>query len=144
MDALERLLAIEEIRQLKARYFRGIDMKDRAGLAAVFAPDGVLDHRAAEVEDTVTGADTIAEFIIDSVREAVTVHHGHMSEIEILTDTTARGIWSMEDKLWWPKGSPIETIHGYGHYHEDYRKVDGEWKIAVNRLTRLRVDRVPD
>ena len=140
MDATERLLAIEEIRQLKARYFRCLDTKDWAGLAAVFAPDGVLDHREAEMEHTVTGAQAIADSIEGAVREAITVHHGHMSEIEILSPTTARGIWAMEDKLWWPEGSPYKTIHGYGHYHEEYSKVEGEWKISLNRLTRLRID----
>jgi hypothetical protein len=142
MDATERLLAIEEIRQLKARYFRCLDTKDWAGLAAVFAPDGVLDHREAEMEHTVTGAQAIADSIEGAVREAITVHHGHMSEIEILSPTTARGIWAMEDKLWWPEGSPYKTIHGYGHYHEEYSKVESEWKISLNRLTRLRIDLV--
>ena len=143
MDATERLVAVEEIRQLKARYFRCMDTKDWAGLAAVFAPDAVLDHREAEAEEPVTGAQEIADFIEDAIRDVVTVHHGHMSEIEILTPTTARGIWAMEDKLWWPVGSEVQTMHGYGHYHEEYRKVDGEWKISLNRLTRLRMDVVP-
>ena len=140
MDAVAKLLAIEEIRQLKARYFRCMDTKDWAGLADVFAPDAVLDHRKAEMDHTVTGAQAIAASIEGAVREVTTVHHGHMSEIEILSATTARGIWAMEDKLWWPEGSPIKTIHGYGHYHEEYRQVDGEWKISLNRLTRLRFD----
>lgn len=143
MKTTERLLAIEEIRQLKARYFRFLDTKDWAGLATVFAPDGVLDHREAEMDHTVTGAQEIADSIEGAVRDVITVHHGHMSEIEILTPTTARGIWSMEDKLWWPEGSDIKTMHGYGHYHEEYRKVDGAWKISLNRLTRLRFDVEP-
>ena len=140
MDAIDRLVAIEEIRQLKARYFRCLDTKDWTGLAAVFAPDGVLDHRSAEMDHTVTGAHAIADAIEKAVAPAITVHHGHMSEIEFLSPTRARGIWAMEDKLWWPEGFRTKHIHGYGHYHEEYAYLENEWKIALNRLTRLRFD----
>ena len=75
--------------------------------------------------------------VLEGVR---TVHHGHMPEIEITSPTTATGIWSMEDMLRWPEGSPIKAMHGYGHYLETYEKVDGAWLIATLELTRLRRD----
>ena len=140
MENVERLVAIEEIKQLKARYFRCMDTKDWDGLADVFSADAVLDHTAAEVDHTVHGAREIAGFIRDAISEVVTVHHGHMPEIQVDSPTTARGTWAMEDMLWWPDGDTARSMHGYGHYHEDYVKVDGEWKIQVNRLTRLRVE----
>ena len=31
-------------------------------------------------------------------------HHGHMPEIELTSPTTAKGIWAMEDRVWWPAG----------------------------------------
>jgi hypothetical protein len=31
-------------------------------------------------------------------------------------------------------------MHGYGHYHETYEKVDGAWRIKSTTLTRLRTD----
>jgi len=43
MNDIEKLLAIEEIKNLKARYFRCVDTKDWHGFKAVFAPDGRLD-----------------------------------------------------------------------------------------------------
>jgi hypothetical protein len=67
----------------------------------------------------------------------ITVHHGHMPEIELTSPTTATGIWAMEDHLWWPAGSPITSLHGYGHYHETYRKSSEGWRIATLTLTRL-------
>src|SRR6185312_2545365 len=45
MDLAERLAAIEEIKALKARYFRCMDEKDWPGLQAVFTPDVVCDFR---------------------------------------------------------------------------------------------------
>ena len=37
--------------------------------------------------------------------------------------------------------SPQFVLHGFGHYHEEYRKADGAWRIARLKLTRLREDR---
>ena len=31
-------------------------------------------------------------------------------------------------------------MQGYGHYREEYKREDGEWRIARTRLERLRVD----
>ena len=30
----------------------------------------------------------------------------------------------------------FKTFHGYGHYHETYEKVNGEWKIKTLRPER--------
>ena len=45
LTEIERLTAIEEIKQLKARYFRCMDTKDWAGLQAVFSDDAEFDMR---------------------------------------------------------------------------------------------------
>ncbi len=146
MDALVRLNAIEDIKQLKARYFRCMDTKDWDGFADVFAPDAVMDM-TEEMRDQQTTADPvtrgnreIAAFVRAAVDPVTTVHHGHMPEIDLTSNTTATGIWAMEDKLRWPEGSPIKAMHGYGHYHETYERVGEEWKIKTIMLTRLRVD----
>ncbi len=146
LSDLERLTAIEEIKQLKARYFRSMDTKDWEGLTAVFAPDAELDmqgeaaDKSKAAEGLVKGGETVGAFIRNAVHDLVTVHHGHMPEIEIIDETTARGIWAMEDVLRWPEGGPVKTLHGYGHYHETYRKIDGAWRIQTSRLSRLRLD----
>jgi len=73
--------------------------------------------------------------------EAVTiVHHGHVPEIDVTSETTATGVWAREDEVWWPEGAPLRHLHGYGHYHDTYRKIDGAWKIATMKITRLRRD----
>ena len=46
MDEIERMTAIEDIRRLKARYFRCLDTKDWDGFRDVFASDGEMDMRA--------------------------------------------------------------------------------------------------
>jgi hypothetical protein len=145
MEPVERLMATEEIKQLKARYFRCMDTKDWAGFERVFAPDAVMDM-SGEMRDQTTrggttrGAAEIAAMVRTVVGPVVTVHHGHMPEIEVTSPTTARGVWAMEDKLRWPEGSPVRAMHGYGHYHETYERTQEGWRIKTITLTRLRVD----
>lgn len=139
MDELERLIAVDAIGRLKARYFRCMDTKDWAGFAGVFAPDAVMDMQE-EAGATIEGNEAIAAFVSGSVAEVVTVHHGHMAEITVTSPTEATGIWAMEDVLQWPPGSAMVSMHGFGHYHERYVKLDGGWRIAHLRLSRLRRD----
>ena len=134
------LIDIEAIKQLKARYFRFLDLKRWEDFGQIFTDDATM-ATPADVPDAVTvGRAEIVAMVSRGVGAAVTVHHGHMPEIHIDTPTTAHGVWAMEDMLWWEGDGPARHMHGYGHYHEDYVKVDGEWRIRVNRLTRLRVD----
>jgi hypothetical protein len=150
--ALYRLTAAaEEIKKLKARYFRDLDDKNWEGLNSIFAEDAVFDLRAVNSvrqlpggelvpplggEDQVfRGRATIVAMIRVAVEGLITVHHGHAPEIDVLTEGTARGIWALEDILRFPSGELL--LHGFGHYHESYIKVTGDWRIKTSRLTRL-------
>jgi hypothetical protein len=142
----EGAAAVAAIRALKARYFRMMDVKDWAGLEQVFAPDLIADFRdsaGSRDESQLThGAAAYVAKLAPILEGVTTVHHGHMPEIEIQSADSATGIWAMEDKLWVGEGSilPFRWMHGYGHYHERYARMDGQWRIAEIRLTRLRVD----
>jgi uncharacterized protein (TIGR02246 family) len=127
---------VEAIKQLKARYFRTMDTKDWDAMRAVFTDDATVDTTASG-GSVVHGADEFMTFLRDTIGDVVTVHHGHMPEIELTSASSATAIWSMEDMLRWPNGM---ELHGYGHYHETYEKRDGRWFISTTTLTRLRVD----
>ncbi len=120
--------------------------KDWAGLEAVFAPDLVADFRESTGQrgdsQLTHGAAANVAKLAPILEHVQTVHHGHMPEITIVSADSATGIWAMEDKLWVQEGSslPFKWLHGYGHYHERYTRIDGAWRIAEVRLTRLRVD----
>jgi uncharacterized protein (TIGR02246 family) len=133
---VRRVDDLEAIKQLKARYFRTMDTKDWAAMREVFTDD--VDVDTTESGGTVmSGGDHFIAALQKLLDGVVTVHHGHMPEIELTSPTTATGIWSMEDMLRWPDGN---ELHGFGHYHETYEKVRGEWRIASLKLTRLRTD----
>jgi uncharacterized protein (TIGR02246 family) len=130
---------IEAIRQLKARYFRTMDTKDWDAMRTLFA-DGVVVDTTESGGPAITGADEFVAFLRDTLADAITTHHGHMPEIEVTSETTATGIWALHDVIKWPGGTRME---GSGHYHENYEKVAGEWRIASSRLTRLYMDVSP-
>ncbi len=52
------------------------------------------------------------------------------------SETTAVGVWAMEESCGGPTAPSEEHLHGYGHYHEEYRKVGDDWLISRRRLTR--------
>lgn len=156
MDDLARLVAIEEIKTLKARYFRGIDTKDWALLADVMAEDIMVDYRSdLPIPDAggdlapdaaalvFSGRITVIEALKQILDGVVSAHQGYLPEIEILTDTEARGIWAMYDVLRFPRGAPLSELYGFGHYHETYQKIGGRWYIKTLRIPRLRIDTVP-
>jgi SnoaL-like domain len=152
MDALSRLVAIEEIRQLKARYFRHMDQRDWHAMGQVFCRDAHFDcsegFAAVALGDTwqgengpvVDGREAIMAWIKKSFASSTSVHHGHCHEIAIDGDTEAHGTVAMEDYI---RGADRRTplVHAAGHYVERYRFEDGAWRIAATKLTRLFVDR---
>src|SRR5262245_31039194 len=93
MPAADKLLAIEEIHQLKARYFRCVDTKDWACYQAVFAPDIAFKEESGNIR---RGPEGKMQMIKESglYDQMVSVHHGYNPEIEILSPTTAKGIWA--------------------------------------------------
>lgn len=146
MSAADRLWAIEEIHQLKARYIRCLDLKDWVCWEGVFAPtfhfkNGNTEwHGPKEMIEA-----THPTGLFDRVK---TVHHAHMPEIEIVSPTTARGIWSADFFHYYPKegAAPLGSeIVSPGHwnrvealYYDTYVKIGGRWFIQSEEIRTLR------
>lgn len=137
LRALTRRLAdIEEIKKLKARYFRYVDLHWWPELRGLFADDA-----AFEIGESRTSPGSVDEFLAaieKHLGRALSVHHGHMPEIDIVGDDRAYGIWAMYDLVEPAGDTGYPLLTGYGHYTEEYRKVGGDWRIARLRLTRLK------
>lgn len=148
--SLETLLAIEEIKRLKARYFRLMDGKDWVGFAELFAQDALFDVRGAleenleqeQEQEPIRGREAIVNYVRSGISPMTSAHYGHMPEIDILTDNSATGIWALADTLRMPEGAPFAYFYGYGHYHERYIREDGVWRIAALKITRFMVETV--
>ena len=145
MNKIEELLAIEEIKRLKAKYCRVMDEKNWQEWRDVFTSDGKMLVPEVVEQPEIIGVDAIIAFIIPLLDKAVTVHHLHAPEIEIISETEATGIWALDDTLWWPADRPSTfgwtKLRGAGHYREKYRKTAKGWRISELFLTRLYIDR---
>jgi len=145
----DRLVDIEQIRQLKARYCRLLDTKRWQDLRALFAPDCRFEGMGNYLPNG-AGPDTFVEFVQVRHARTVSVHHCHTPEIEFTGDHEARAVWAMEDFVEWQDLQDVAAewqgyrgFRGYGHYEEAYRRIGDQWRIALVRLTRLRLDGVP-
>lgn len=127
---------LEALKALKARYCRLLDSKQWLEWRELFAEHLVSDTSEAGGK-RITGADAFTAFVEKTLGNRTTVHHVHAPELELVSSTTARGIWALEDYI---RFMPGLSMRGYGHYHETYEKIDGRWLIASSKLTRLRED----
>lgn len=147
MDRLQELSEIEEIKQLKGRYQRGVDTKDWDLLASVFAADARSVYNGGK--HTYDGRDAILEFLREGLGaiEVQSMHHAHTPEIEITSETTARGTWYLEDFVLSSrpsKGAPHGTVmHGTGIYQDEYVKRDGGWLLLSTGYERIFQDIQP-
>jgi hypothetical protein len=134
----EAIEAIEAIKQLKARYCRHLDTKDWAAWRTIFADDFLSDTSEAGGK-VIAGADDFVAFTRKAIGRPAqaTAHQVHAPEIELTSATTARGVWALQDVV---RFGPGVTLVGYGHYHETYQNVAGQWLIKSSKLTRLRED----
>lgn len=153
-EMVQQLLDIEEIRKLKARYFRYLDMKDWESFRSVFTEDlrFVFAERNLNLEpDELTtevtsegvvhdGRDSFVAWVVEAAGDLTTVHRGYMPEIAITGTDTATGIWGMTDYLQWPGSDPPVGLRGYGHYREEYVRTADGWRIRRSVLSRLRID----
>ena len=132
------LLAIESIKQLKARYCRHLDTKDWATWRTIFSDDFVSDTAEAGGK-VIEGADEFVAFTRNALGRPgqATAHQVHAPEITLTSATTARGVWALQDVV---RFGPGVTLVGYGHYHETYEHISGQWFIKSSKLTRLRED----
>jgi hypothetical protein len=101
------------------------------GLVAALPGQGLLDLGTAG-----------AELLADDVA-AASLHERAAVAAEVkprsATHTTFRQGPFTQIVLAHPE-APFTRMHGFGHYHDTYRKIDGAWRIAGCKLTRIRLD----
>jgi len=140
--ALDRLVAIEDIQQLKARFMRCVDTKNLACLRdEVFAPGAEVYFKGGDYEIRAVGWTEIEKFYQAAFStEKFGMHTAHTPEITV-DGETARGIWYLHDVFvnleegW--------TLQGSALYHDDYAKIDGQWRIVYTTYERLFEETTP-
>ncbi len=152
IDGVARLLAIDEIKRLKARFFLAVDDKDWAAYASLFTDDAyfdVADAFADAADDalatglghaaSVIGGKAMATLVSGLLKGTETLHIGYMPVIDLVSADEARAVWPVEDWLWFAPGTVPASLHGFGRYHERYARTDDGWRIASLRYVRGRI-----
>ncbi|MGH3716204.1 MAG: nuclear transport factor 2 family protein [Micromonosporaceae bacterium] len=124
------LIALEEIRRLKYRYLRLLDLKCWDEFAEVFTADATADYGSPSGGRPLRfgNRDEIVAYMKQTLGPGLTtVHSCGQPEIEVSGDT-ATGIWCLEDTVIVPAHQAL--IRGSAYYHDRYRREDGVWKIA--------------
>jgi len=132
------LVSIEEIRQLKYRYFRTLDLKLWDEFGDCLAEDVVARYGTQAMDKPLhydNRADVV-EFMSGNLGPGiVTIHIASHPEISVDGDT-ATGSWGFEDTVIVPDFKVI--IRGGGYYVDEYRKdADGKWRIAATKYERI-------
>ncbi|TCJ97487.1 nuclear transport factor 2 family protein [Nocardia alba] len=132
------LVAIEEIKRLKHRYFRTLDLKLWGEFADCLAEDISARYGTQAMGEPLrydNRADVVAFMRNNLGPGVVTVHIADHPEIEVDADT-ATGSWAFEDTVLVP-GAKVQ-IRGAGYYSDTYRRdSDGVWRIASTRYERI-------
>lgn len=133
---LQQLSDLEDIRQLKARYFRCIDTGAEAELSTLFTDDVEVDLKGGGYRLQVRGRAEMVDFIASSFNcDIVAMHHGHTPEIAFIGPDEAKGTWYLGDRFIDPvRGT--DTV-GSSLYHDTYRRTAHGWKIAASEYERV-------
>jgi SnoaL-like domain len=130
MSDVEWLVALEEIRLLKARRDRYADAHDWDAYQALHAPDHVSHN---DGQEPWTSSSQMIENVSRIMNDMTTVHHSYDPEIVFDSPTTARGIWAMSGGGISTSGDRATWSHDYGYYYESYEKRDGRWMFTTRR-----------
>ena len=128
------LEALEEIRQVKYRYLRCVDLKLWDEIGDVFTEGATASYGTPAMggqKIDLAGRDAIVDFLRANMGPAIiSVHHASHPEITVNSDsTTASGIWCFEDMIIATEYNVV--IKGAAFYEDRYEKgADARWRIA--------------
>lgn len=142
MDLLEKeiriLKDINDIKDLKSRYFRALDTKNWDALEATLSPDVSTSYSNGKL--VFHGPKEVTDYFKEVMPATeITLHQGHNPEITIESETVAWGKWYLQDILIFTEGNPYAgtQIQGSAIYTDKYVKVDGQWLIQETGYLRV-------
>ncbi|MBP8926494.1 MAG: nuclear transport factor 2 family protein [Pseudomonadales bacterium] len=126
--AIRQLLDIEAIKQLKARYCFSVDAGDWDTLEQLWTEDACCDYGFfGRFEGRTRIMDVFFRQLVANAT-SFNAHMVHNPVIEIDGDT-ATGAWYLTAQtIIQPQN---QAIWAMGVYRDEFRRVDGNWKIAA-------------
>jgi SnoaL-like domain len=136
-DVERRLRALEDIeaiKRLKHRYWRCLDLKLWDEMAGCFTPDATVDYGGGAYR--FQGVEAIMRFLRESLgaeRSLLGYHHGHHPEIDLTGETTARGVWALDNYLL--DAARKRGVRIAAYYRDEYLRMGEDWKIRHTGYT---------
>jgi hypothetical protein len=123
----EDLVEMEQIKRLKYKYLRCLDQKLWDEMVECFTEDAVAEYSGGRY--TYNGRQAILDFLRRSMgaESFHSSHRVHHPELELTSETTATGVWALEDVVVETKWEI--TIRGAAFYRDEYVKEQGRWRI---------------
>jgi hypothetical protein len=137
-DAIQRLIDIEDIRQLKARYIRFMDTQQWEALRDVVTDDMRFEAPSGTMTSAEEFISTLASRLTGKV---VSVHHALHPEITITGPDTATGVWALCHYA-----RPVSGGAGarmFAHYADDYVRTGDGWRIKNVVITMIGREELP-
>lgn len=132
------LVAIEEIKRLKHRYFRTLDLKKWDEFGDCLAEDVSARYGTQAMGEPLhydNRADVVAFMSENLGPGIITIHIANHPEIDV-DGETAHGSWAFEDTVIVPDFKV--QIRGGGYYVDTYRRdPDGAWRIRSTEYERI-------
>lgn len=124
---LQRLEDIEAIQLLKHKTWKYYDTQDAEELLKLFTDD-VRISTAPPAANEFRGKDQLAKGLERDFPVSIASHQGHGPVIELTSETTATGYWSIDE--WYYYFDRGHEWRAKGFYVDEYVKLDGEWKVC--------------
>lgn len=131
------LQTIEEIRVLKYRYLRAVDLKLWDELAGTLCVDVVADYGSPSGGGPLKfdSRDALVTHLSTALAGPIATQHMVTQPEIAVTGDTATGTWSMQDTVIAAEYGVL--IRGGAYYVDTYRREDGEWRIASTAYKRI-------
>lgn len=136
LDLLQKISDIEEIKTLKARYYRFNDTQDWNSFRTLLVDEATYDTGTSFL----TSADQIVSKFRAGLAGGKTAHMAGLPEIAVTSPDEATGIWAFRDYIQLAGEGPRIGFFGYGHEHDEYVRTSEGWKFKSVIITRIRVD----
>lgn len=131
---IERLIAVEDIKFMRASFCQALDRRDFTALEAMLTPDAKIlfsDESGHGLTQPVelNGRAAFSAFVKEFTGTAKMVHTLTSPQIEIRSADTAHGFWYCEGYSAASKERGLAIGIGYETLEDDYVRVNGKWLI---------------
>lgn len=133
MESVDRLLAIEDIRRLKARYLHACDAKDAEALLDCFI-EGEVEIEYGHV-GSFSSREAFVELFVSAAGHPhiLDMHLGGNADIDIIDDDSAMARWTFDYRNINTDACSVTLASGV--YIDEYQKVDGRWLISKTAVS---------